>query len=336
MQSRRILFITRKYPPVRGGMERYSSELFRAWAEREDVTLVANPAGNSALPAFLARCAALLARHAQEFDQIHLADALLSALIPLVRARSRARISVTVHGLDITFRQYGYQFVVPRLVASADRVVCVSTHTARACAERGISPDRTVVIPNGIDLASLARNDRYTPPQIAKKYRFALDRPILFSVGRLVKRKGHAWFVRHQLPALRSRFLFVIAGEGPEKSAIERAATEVGAASDVRLLGAIDDEERAFWLDTAYAYLMPNISVPNDPEGFGISCLEAVAHRLPVCTTGIEGLADQMRYCYPLEELLKPELPKRTPAEWKELRATIDWKHVVEAYLRET
>jgi hypothetical protein len=61
-----------------------------------------------------------------------------------------------------------------------------------------------------------------------------------------------------------------------------------------------------------------------------------MAHHLPVFTTGIDGLADQMRYCYPLEELLRSELPERTPAQWDQICATIDWKHVVEAYVRET
>ena len=78
--GRRILFVTRKYPPVRGGMEQYSQGLFDAWSRREDVTLLANPAGNRALPAFFARAAAVLARGADRFDLIYLGDGVLAPL----------------------------------------------------------------------------------------------------------------------------------------------------------------------------------------------------------------------------------------------------------------
>ena len=78
----------------------------------------------------------------------------------------------------------------------------------------------------------------------------------------------------------------------------------------MRLLGAIDEHEKAFWLGLARGYVMPKIEVPNDSEGFCISVLEAIAFGLPVFTTGIEGIADQMRYCHSLERLLEDPLPR--------------------------
>jgi phosphatidylinositol alpha-1,6-mannosyltransferase len=330
---RRVLFITRKYPPVRGGMEQYSQGLFSAWSKREDVTLLANPDGNRALPSFFLRAASELARKAARFDLIHLADGVLSALLPVIRARSRARVSITLHGLDVTYARYGFQHVFPRMIARADRVVCVSTHTRDAAIVRGVPADKIIVIPNGLSVAALPRNGAHTRRSIEEKYGFALDRDVLLSVGRLVKRKGHAWFVREYMPRLAHRFRFVLAGTGPERDAVERAASELGLTGSVHVIGAIDDPEKAFWLELARAYVMPNIQVPNDPEGFGISVLEAVAQGLPVFTTGIEGIADQMRYCHPLERLLDEPLPQPSARETAELREKIDWSGVVDAYV---
>jgi glycosyltransferase involved in cell wall biosynthesis len=314
-------------------MEQYSHDLYRAWSEREDVTLLANPGGNAELGRFMLRAAGTLLTSAADFDFVHLADGVLSAFIPLIRARSRARIGITVHGLDITYDRYGFQAFVPRLVGSADRVVCVSSYTKQACTSRGIQSERITVIPNALNLADLPKNDSYDETSIQAKHGPTLDRPVLFSVGRLVKRKGHAWFVREYMPALRDRYTFVIAGTGPEAEEITALARKLGLSESVRLIGSIDDAEKAFWLDRCRATVMPNIRVPHDPEGFGISVLESIAFRRPVFTTGIEGIADQMSYCYPLARLLESELPARTDAEWESLRATIDWRRVVDGYV---
>ncbi len=315
-------------------MEQYSHGLFDAWSKREDVTLLANPDGNRALPRFFLRAASELAKKAGGFDLIHLGDGVLSALIPLIRARSRARISITLHGLDVTYARYGFQRVFPPMIARADRIVCVSSHTRDAALARGVPENKIVVIPNGLSVATLPRNEAYTRQSIEAKHGFALDRDVILSVGRLVKRKGHAWFVREYMPRLAQRFRFVLAGTGPEREAVERSAGELGLGGSVHLLGAIDEQEKAFWLERARAYVMPNIQVPNDPEGFGISVLEAVAQGLPVFTTGIEGIADQMRYCYPLDRLLEAPLPRPSAKETSELRAQIDWSGVVDAYVR--
>jgi phosphatidylinositol alpha-1,6-mannosyltransferase len=332
---RRVLFITRKYPPIRGGMEQYSQGLFNAWSKREDVTLLANPLGNRALPGFLLRAAGQLTRAAARFDLIHLGDGVLSVLIPLIRARSQARVSITLHGLDVTYARYGFQRVFPTMIARADRIVCVSSHTRDAAVARGVPNDRIIVIPNGLSVAALPRNEAYTRQSVTAKYGFGLEREVLLSVGRLVRRKGHAWFVREYMPRLAHRFRFVVAGTGPERNAVQRAADELSLGGSVHLLGEIDEQEKAFWLEHARAYVMPNIRVPNDPEGFGISVLEAVAQGLPVFTTGIEGIADQMRYCYSLDRLLDEPLPRPSAAETAALRREIDWSGVVNGYVQE-
>ncbi|HEY3494123.1 MAG TPA: glycosyltransferase family 4 protein [Polyangiaceae bacterium] len=332
MPRQKVLLVTRKYPPIQGGMEQYAADLYTYWSRLDDVTLLANPAGNRALPRFLARASFEIARSARRYDRVHLADALLAVLIPAIRSVSKARISVTVHGLDITYDRYGYQAVVPRLVARADRVICVSTYTRAECARRGVAADRLAVVPNAIDLGTLDAAQPQGGGDIRARRGIPLDKPVLFSINRLVKRKGNAWFVREFMPKLRDRYSYVIAGSGPERETIERAVAELGLEGSVFLLGRIDDDERLFWYRNADAYVMPNVTVPNDPEGYGIVCLEASVYGLPVYTTGIEGIADQMDYCHPLEELSAGLRPRLGGAELERHRERVSWERVIEAF----
>lgn len=333
MPGRRVLFITRKYPPVRGGMEQYSQGLFNAWASREDVTLLANPLGNKALHRFFLTALAQVLAIGAHFDLIYLGDGVLAALIPVIRARTRARIGITVHGLDITYNRYGFRHVFPRLVARADKVVCVSTYTQRVVTGLGIPASKVIVIPNGIDVRRLPRNEAHTKVSIETKYGMRLGGDVLVSVGRLVKRKGHEWFVREYMPRLPEKYQYVIAGDGPERSAIQAATQALNLAERVRVVGPIEEGEKAFWLQYARGCVMPNVPVANDPEGFGISVLEAIAYGVPVFTTGIEGIADQMQYCHPLDRLFCEPLPRPGAEETAGLRDRIDWSRVVDHYI---
>ena len=119
---------------------------------------------------------------------------------------------------------------------------------------------------------------------------------ILLTVGRLVPRKGVRWLVTEVLPRLAERradWIYLVVGEGPERQAIAEAARrDQRVAQRVHLLGQISDDE----LRTAYAaadlFVMPNVPVPGDSEGFGIVHLEARAAGLPVVAADIEGISE--------------------------------------------
>jgi phosphatidylinositol alpha-1,6-mannosyltransferase len=49
----KILFISRAYPPVVGGIEKLNFEISHALTEFADIKVIANTQGKSALPFFL-------------------------------------------------------------------------------------------------------------------------------------------------------------------------------------------------------------------------------------------------------------------------------------------
>jgi phosphatidylinositol alpha-1,6-mannosyltransferase len=210
--------------------------------------------------------------------------------------RKHGVISAAIaNGLDATTPTWPYPQFVRKVFDSLDLVLPISNATADACRARGLSPEKCQVVLLGIKL------DRFQPPVSRSESRVALlahfgasssPRLILCSVGRLVPRKGVAWFVDNVMPSLPSDVLFVVAGEGAERPRIEGLIAKHGLSSRVRLLGAITDEELEMVYQGSDLFMMPNVPVPGDMEGFGLVMVEAGLCGLPVIASRLEGIAD--------------------------------------------
>jgi len=217
-------------------------------------------------------------------DQVHLSDAALSPLLPLLRVlRPRLRRSVTVYGLDLTYRSRFYQRLLHSTLPYAQRVVAISRATAKEAERRGVDASSIVVIPCGV---------RCSAPPV----RYTLSPGIrLLILGRQIRRKGTVWFLRDVFPRLLRNFpslCLTIAGEGPELPAIRKQISRITPASAVTVPGRVSEEEKRRLFLSSTIFLMPNIPVPGDMEGFGLVCIEAGNHGLPVVAAEIEGVAD--------------------------------------------
>jgi phosphatidylinositol alpha-1,6-mannosyltransferase len=118
---------------------------------------------------------------------------------------------------------------------------------------------------------------------------------VLLTVGRLIRRKGAAWFAEQVLPRLAADVVYAVVGEGPEREAIRAAAERAGVAPRIRLLGRLSDDLLAAAYAASDIFVMPNIEVAGDLEGFGLVALEAAAAGLPVVAADLEGIADAVR-----------------------------------------
>lgn len=291
----RVLFCSRAFPPVVGGLERQNCELSRALGRILPTTVVANRRGKRVLPLFLASSLVRLLLLAPHVDLVLLGDAVLAPLGALLRRLVEKPVVVIAHGLDVTYSLRLYQGLwLGRRLGAFEAVIAVSRQTARECMNRGVHPKRIVVIPNGVSVS-----DGADAPQSARLAWVSEEkrkgRKILLTVGRLRKRKGIAWFTEAVLPRLPSGCLYVVAGEGPEAVVIEKTARRHHLEDRLRLVGKVSEEEKSFLLAQADIFVQPNIPVPGDMEGFGIGVLEASASGVPVVAADIEGLRDAIR-----------------------------------------
>jgi phosphatidylinositol alpha-1,6-mannosyltransferase len=297
-----------------GGMQRVALKLHESLtekaAERDDLSydsILLRSAWSTLhakVPFFLTSTAGRIARAAwrESVDVVLFSSMVTAALaVPLqgLFRRHGVRTAAIVHGLDVTTPFPPYQWFVPKVFDALDAILPVSRATRQACLDRGAAPDQLCVVPNGIDV------DRFRTPKNRAEARTALadgvggsapppppDGLLLCSVGRQVERKGTAWFVDRVMPRLPDDVHYWVAGDGPQLDAIREAIDRHDLQSQVRVLGRISNENLARLYRGSDLFVMPNVPVEDDMEGFGIVMLEAGQCGTPAIAARLEGIQD--------------------------------------------
>jgi glycosyltransferase involved in cell wall biosynthesis len=289
----KILFIARTYPPLVGGMEKFAEDFYKSLSQKAEVTLIANRIGKKYIIVFFFKVLFFLIANARRFDIIHFNDAILSPLIPVIHIFSNVKVTVTVHGLDIVYDKFGYQKLIIPFLRKADFIIAVSRHTRDQCLARNISQEKLMVIPNGLNFSTVEPCSQEAKQSITSKIgKPRNDQVVLLSLGRLIKRKGHTWFIENVFGNLPNNYVYLIAGDGSEFTEIKSKNQRLSLHDRVKLLGYVTAQEKACLFKMADLFIMPNIHDQNDQEGFGIVLLEAASHGLPSIATNIEGISD--------------------------------------------
>jgi phosphatidylinositol alpha-1,6-mannosyltransferase len=292
----RCLFVTRKYPPRVGGMETLASATARALAEPFDLTVLS--LGRSQrhlvwwLPVTAARVRAAAMR--RTVDLVIFGDALTyCALRPLVAAAVPDHM-VMVMGLDLTYARGWYQRLIRRTLPRAPCVVAISSATGHAAIDRGVPRDRLhVVAPGVLEPGEMPMRPAGSGEQLRRRLGIGADTTVLLTLGRLVPRKGVRWFVSVVMSRLPDDVVYVVAGSGPDEIAIREAVAAIGPAGRrVLMLGQVDDELRDALFVGADLFVMPNVEVPGDMEGFGLVAIEAATAGTLVIASALEGIQD--------------------------------------------
>lgn len=160
-----------------------------------------------------------------------------------------------------------------------DAVACVSGDAANAIHSwLGVAGDRLPVIANGIAL------ERFAGAVPAADVVEALaGRTGVAMVARFVPVKGHQTAL-DALALLHPDHVLVMAGDGPDRAAVESRARERGVAERCLFLGGRNDVPAV--LAACRCYLQTSSA-----EGFGIAALEAMASGLPVVASDVPGLS---------------------------------------------
>lgn len=292
-----ILFITRKFPPIVGGMEVFAYELSKSLSQKQNITLIKWGINRRwsliIIPILWIRAFFKLVKG--DIDIIHVNDGILSIVGWSLSRLFRKPYVVVIHGLDITWNMWVYQKIIPKFINRANAVVAISQETYDQAIKRNINNVKLHYIPLGI-------NDDIYNKINKKRARISLNiannNQVLLNVGRLVKRKGVAWFCQNVMPDLTRNnpdILLLVVGEGIERKNIEKIIKSNSLKKYVRLLGSVDNQTKIAAYNASDIFVMPNIKIPKDVEGFGLVSLEAAVSAIPVIASNLEGIKDAIK-----------------------------------------
>lgn len=211
-------------------------------------------------------------------------------LAALCRARLRVPFAITSHGGDV--REGGRRLTDPTLrrrheqaLEAADAVIAISSFTREGFNRLCPRPRRIVTIPNGVDLDGFVAP---APRPVGLKPAIRPREYALF-LGRLHRRKGvdlllHALAL---IPPAR-RFHLVIAGDGPDRPALEREAARLGLGEWVQFVGWSTGSSKIYLLQNALCVVVPSRLW----EAFPLVVLEGYAAGRPVIATDLPALRD--------------------------------------------
>lgn len=289
---KKILLVARNYPPMQGGMGKYAKDLYENISSELKVDLLKNTGNSKNILSFYFRTIFFIFKNNEKYSHIHFCDGVLAPIGIICKIFKKIKLSITIHALDIVYDSFIYQLIIPQCVSYYDEIICVSNFTLKECVKRDIDIDLCRFIPNGVNYSE-NNNSFLSIEEIEKKYNLDLkDKKILFSVCRLIERKGIAWFIINVINKLPDEYIYLVAGVGPEFSRIKKSIENNALRNRVFALGNINELEKSTLYNYSDLFMMPNIKIKGDAEGFGISIIEAASYGLPSIASDIEGITD--------------------------------------------
>lgn len=184
-----------------------------------------------------------------------------------------------IHGEDIeTASSSREQFwMVKKVCESSKYLICNSENSARLAVELGYTnPSQCKVLSPGVDL------ELFRPVKENTEFRERMGwkgKTVLLTVGRLQRRKGQDYMIK-ALPKLLKyipNLLYVIVGRGDCLDDLLKEVDGLKLQKSVQVLTSLNDEELICSYQNCDLFILPNRTIGNDIEGFGMVLVEAQA-----------------------------------------------------------
>ncbi len=314
----RILLITKNYPPQIGGIEKYAFDLYNklvqdwnevkiiaAWPRREKLLAQKTILSRFIyliseffrLSEFLFRCFTegfwwLRKKTNHNKTIIWSADASIGIIGLLLKTLSNKNFLTrfTCHGRDVAWDKYFYQKLLEYSLQNTDEVYAVSQKIKDIILKLWISESKITVQEHSLTNLHFPDPWIFNKKALLEKYSIPTDRVLLFSIGRFVEKKWFHWFVAEVLPFLLPKFFYVLAGDGPFGEKIKKIIQEKWLTNIILTWSVIDPIEKARLYSSMHYFIMPNIPVQWDCEGYGIVLLEAQFYWLSIIASKADGI----------------------------------------------
>lgn len=201
-----------------------------------------------------------------------------------------------VHGEELNLASTSRELAwLTRRTLHGAALVIANSHNTEGLLRAGwdLPADRVRVLHPGVD------TQRFRPAPRNPAWRTGRgwdDRPVVLTVSRLQKRKGHDHLIL-ALQAIRQRIpdvLYAIVGDGEERGALETLVHREELHGHVQFLGEMTDADLVTCYQQCDLFVLPNRQVGQDIEGFGMVLLEAQACGKAVIAGASGGTAETM------------------------------------------
>ncbi len=309
----KTLLFTLEYPPFKGGVANYYGHVVEHWSNPENIlvldnndnTLIKNWLWPKWLPAIWHLWHTIKKQKIEHVLVGHILP--LGTVAYYVTKLTKTSYSVFLHGMDFTYalRKPRKKRITKRILVKAEHIICANSYTAGLVKEfvGKEYESRVVVVNPGIN--PLTAQNLKLSAQLKERYKLK-NKIVLFSIGRLVKRKGFDNVIETMPEVVKSvpNLFYFLAGDGPDKIYIKEKAKGV---PNIFFLGQINDEEKWAWLNLCDIFIMPTREIRRgatnaahannkmkggDFEGFGIVYLEANLACKPVIAGESGGVGD--------------------------------------------
>lgn len=314
--DKKILLITRNFPPLVGGMERFVWNVYKQ-LEKEYSCDVVGPRGcneylkeieykdkfihSQSLPDFL--ITALFKSFyyvAKNNYSLCIAGSGVTSPIANIIGRIYSIPVITfVYGLDLVVKNSIYQSCFVPFIKYSDMVITISENTKNLAVQKGISADEIEILYPGVDI----KPEFSSPVDFRAKFNIH-KKNILLSVGRLIPRKGIAEFIEYSLPKIiyecPDTVFVIIGGEAAYAlkkdcsviDQIRKVVEDKNLTDHVILTGRVDDQTLWSAYQQADLFVFPLRDEPGDIEGFGMVAVEAASFGLPSVAFSVGGVVD--------------------------------------------
>jgi glycosyltransferase involved in cell wall biosynthesis len=200
---------------------------------------------------------------------------------------------VSLHGSDVYVAEtlWAARWAAAIVFRRAGAVTACSADLEHRAIALGADAGKVTVVPYGVD-AERFRPDPFARARLRARLGISSHTPLLFTAGRLVRKKGFAYLIDALAGIPPGMDLqAAIAGGGDLAQELKRQVDDAGIRHRVRFLGNLSQDDVGTWLATADMVAIPSVRDDSgNVDGLPNIVLETLASGTPLITTAAGGI----------------------------------------------
>ena len=287
----KITLFTLEFPPQTGGVAKYYGDLADNWQPTNDFTVLTSTTSPGIGKYF--RYFKQLEREYQRGGRYFMAGQILplgTALYFYAKWR-KIKYVLIFHGLDFSLatKNCSRRYLTKKIMRRAQAIISANSYTQKQLIKLLPAAQEKIFMVNpGVSSPEAMTEVDVLADRLSRELDLK-DKQIIFSLGRLVARKGFDNLITAFKENKQSEWRLILAGAGPQEAELKELAK-----NDERIIfrGQISETEKWAWLKLCQLFALVSRDVSGDYEGFGIVYLEAALMGKAVLAGKAGGVTD--------------------------------------------